>query len=316
MADQVIEQSVQDRMEAFLMMEDTIEDEPIAEPEVVAEAAEETTEAETEETSQEETTEEEAPPRKLKLTHNGEEIEKDETEVIALAQQGFDYTQKTQKLAEERKYVETLTSTIKEQEKAFHEQVQIQSALIQEVAKLTAIDQQLSQYQNLNWQQLSDTDPVEAQKLFFTYNQLQVQRGQLVNELNTKKQGLTEAQKTARAKQVELGQKVLEKEIPGWNKDMARSIVESGREYGFNDEELSNLTDPRAVKLLHDAAKWREFQKTKPAVEKKVSTAKPTVKPGATNTNAPARAKDIEARQQLRKTGDQNLAAKLIERLL
>jgi len=176
-------------MEAFLMMEDTIEDEPIAEPEVVAEVAEETTEAETEETSQEETTEEEAPPRKLKLTHNGEEIEKDETEVIALAQQGFDYTQKTQKLAEERKYVETLTSTIKEQEKAFHEQVQIQSALIQEVAKLTAIDQQLSQYQNLNWQQLSDTDPVVAQKLFFTYNQLQVQRGQLVNELNTKKQG-------------------------------------------------------------------------------------------------------------------------------
>jgi hypothetical protein len=68
--------------------------------------------------------------------------------------------------------------------------------------------------------------------------------------------------------------------------------------------------------LLHDAAKWREFQKTKPAVDKKVSTAKPTVKPGAANNTAPARAKDLEARQQLRKTGDQNLAAKLIERLL
>ena len=137
-----------------------------------------------------------------------------------------------------------------------------------------------------------------------------------MNEINVKKQGLTEAQKTARAKQIELGQKVLEKEIPGWNKDMARSIVESGREYGFNDEELSNLTDPRAVKLLHDAAKWREFQKTKPAVEKKVSTAKPTVKPGATNNTAPARAKDLEAMQQLRKTGNSDLAAKLIERLL
>ena len=314
MADQVAEQSVQERMEAFLDIQEQIEDD--AEPEVVAEVAAETTEAETEKTSQEETTEEEASPRKLKLTYNGEEIEKDEPEVIALAQQGFDYTQKTQKLAEERKYVETLTSTIKEQEKAFHEQVQIQSALMQEVAKLTAIDQQLSQYQNLDWQKLSDTDPVEAQKLFFSYNQLQVQRGQVINELNTKKQGLTEAQKAARAKQVELGQKVLEKEIPGWNKDLARSIIESGREYGFNDEELSNLTDPRAVKLLHDAAKWREFQKTKPAVDKKVSTAKPTVKPGAANNTAPARAKDIEARQQLRKTGDQNLAAKLIERLL
>ena len=312
MADQVAEQSVEERMMAFLDAPEVTGEEPEAEPEAVT--AE--TEQETEEASQEETTEEEAPPRKLKLTHNGEEIEKDETEVIALAQQGFDYTQKTQKLAEERKYVESMTQTIKEQETAFNQQVQIQTALIQEIAKVTAIDQQLSQYQNLDWQKLSDTDPVEAQKLFFSYNQLQVQRGQVINELNTKKQGLTDAQKQARAKQVELGWKVLEKDIPGWNKDMARSIVESGREYGFNDEELSNLTDPRAVKLLHDAAKWREFQKTKPAVDKKVSTAKPTVKPGAANNTAPARAKDLEARQQLRKTGDQNLAAKLIERLL
>ena len=314
MADQVAEQSVEERMMAFLDAPEVTGEEPEAEPEAVA--AETEQEAETEEASQEETTEEEAPPRKLKLTHNGEEIEKDETEVIALAQQGFDYTQKTQKLAEERKYVESMTQTIKEQETAFNQQVQIQTALIQEIAKVTAIDQQLSQYQNLDWQKLSDTDPVEAQKLFFSYNQLQVQRGQVINELNTKKQGLTEAQKAARAKQVELGQKVLEKEIPGWNKDLARSIIESGREYGFNDEELGNLTDPRAVKLLHDAAKWREFQKTKPAVEKKVSMAKPTVKPGAANNTAPARAKDLEARQQLRKTGDQNLAAKLIERLL
>lgn len=314
MADQVAEQSVEERMMAFLDAPEVTGEEPEAESEAVA--AETEQEAETEEASQEETTEEEAPPRKLKLTHNGEEIEKDETEVIALAQQGFDYTQKTQKLAEERKYVESMTQTIKEQETAFNQQVQIQTALIQEIAKVTAIDQQLSQYQNLDWQKLSDTDPVEAQKLFFSYNQLQVQRGQVINELNTKKQGLTDAQKQARAKQVELGWKVLEKDIPGWNKDMARSIVESGREYGFNDEELGNLTDPRAVKLLHDAAKWREFQKTKPAVDKKVSTAKPTVKPGAANNTAPARAKDHEARQQLRKTGDSNLAAKLIERLL
>ena len=163
MADQVIEQSVQDRMEAFLMMEDTIEDEPIAEPEVVAEVAEETTEAETEETSQEETTEEEAPPRKLKLTHNGEEIEKDETEVIALAQQGFDYTQKTQKLAEDRRHVEELSQTLKVQETTFKQQVDAQNALIGDIAKATAIDQQLSQYQNLDWQALSNTDPVEAQ---------------------------------------------------------------------------------------------------------------------------------------------------------
>ena len=45
--------------------------------------------------------------------------------------------------------------------------------LIGEIAQITALDQQLSQYANVNWNQLSDSDFVEAQKLFFTYNQLQ-----------------------------------------------------------------------------------------------------------------------------------------------
>ncbi len=114
-------------------------------------------------TETEETTEEEQEAeRVLKLKHDGVEIEKPESEVITLAQQGFDYTQKTQKLAEDRKVVEAAAQTIKDQEVAFRKQVEVQSALINEIADVTAIDKQLSQYQNLNWQQLSDSDPVEA----------------------------------------------------------------------------------------------------------------------------------------------------------
>lgn len=313
MSDQVetqSEQSVEDRMLAFLEADVPVEEEP-TEQEAAPAEEEQTEEQETETTEQEQEAE-----RVLKLKHDGVEIEKPESEVITLAQQGFDYTQKTQKLAEERKYVETMTATIKEQEKAFQQQVEIQAALIQEVAAVTAIDKQLSQYQNLNWQQLSDSDPVEAQKLFFAYNQLQVQRGQAINALNGKKQELTKAQSEAKAKQLELGQQILAKEIPGWNEDMAKNIAITGREYGFSNDELSNLTDPRAVKLLHDAAQWRKLQASKPIVDKKVATASPTVKPGA-KTNATAdRAKVAQARAELKKTGNANLAARLIERML
>ncbi len=313
MSDQVETQSVEDRMLAFI---EQPEDEVVEEP-VIEATTEKTTETTTEETT--ETTDEEqeaVEDRILKLKHDGVEIEKPESEVITLAQQGFDYTQKTQKLAEERKYVETMAETIKEQEKAFQQQVQVQTALMSDVAELKAIDKQLGQYQNLNWQQLSDSDPVEAQKLFFVYNQLQVQRGQAIAALNGKKEELSKAQTEARAKQLQLGQQVLAKEIPGWNEELAKNIAVTGREYGFSNEELSNLTDPRAVKLLHDASQWRKLQASKPTVDKKVATASPTVKPGAKTSATVDRAKNTQAREQLRKTGRGDLAAQLIERLL
>ena len=308
MADQVIEQSVEDRMLAFLDVEEPAVEEPIAE--VQEEEQPEATE--TEETTEEEQEAE----RVLKLKHDGVEIEKPESEVITLAQQGFDYTQKTQKLAEDRKVVEAMAQTIKDQEVAFRKQVEMQSALINEIADVTAIDKQLSQYQNLNWQQLSDSDPVEAQKLFFAYNQLQVQRGQAVAAINTKKQELSKAQEDALNKHLELGRQTLEKEIPGWNSDMAKDIAATGREYGFSNDELSKLTDPRAVKLLHDAAQWRKLQASRPTVDKKVATASPTVKPGAKNSATVDRSRTAQAREQLRKTGNGDIAAKLIERML
>ena len=308
MADQVIEQSVEDRMLAFLDVEEPAVEEPIAE--VQEEEQPEATE--TEETTEEEQEAE----RVLKLKHDGVEIEKPESEVITLAQQGFDYTQKTQKLAEDRKVVEAMAQTIKDQEVAFRKQVEMQSALINEIADVTAIDKQLSQYQNLNWQQLSDSDPVEAQKLFFAYNQLQVQRGQAITAINNRKQELDNIQKTTREKHLELGRQKLEKEIPGWNQDMAKETAATGIEYGFSHDELSNLTDPRAVKLLHDAAQWRKLQASKPVVDKKVATASPTVKPVAKNSANVDRAKHSQLKEQLRKTGRGDIAAQLIEQML
>lgn len=302
-----VEQSLEERMVAILDAEDGQEQEPEEKP------AQESQEVDSNET---ETVEEQEEERIIKLKHDGVELEKPESEIIALAQQGFDYTQKTQKLADERKYVETMAKTIKEHEVAFQKQVAVQGALIQEIAEITAIDKQLGQYQNLNWQQLSDSDPVEAQKLFFAYNQLQVQRGQAITAINNRKQELDNVQKSALDKHLELGRQKLEKEIPGWNQDMAKEIAATGVEYGFSHDELSNLTDPRAVKLLHDAAQWRKLQASKPVVDKKVATASPTVKPGAKNSANVDRAKNSQLREQLRKTGRGDIAAKLIEQML
>ncbi len=328
MSDQVPEQSPQSRLET--MLGDSIESDVIP-PELQEEEeqtpleaeAEETEEVESEEATdepddeaeEEEQSEEDEVPAILKLKVNGEEVEKPLDEIVALAQQGLDYTQKTQQVAEQRKELEAYAEQIKMQEQAFQEQMQLNNVLIEDVAKITSLDQQLNQYANVNWQELSDSDFVEAQKHFFTYNQLQQQRSQLVSQFEAKKQQVVHQQTQLMSEKIAKGKEVLAKEIPGWSQETTQQLVSVGKEYGFSDAELNSIVDPRHVKVLHDAMQWRKLQQNS-TVKKKVSSAKPVVKPGAKDTKAEANSNHRNLREQLRKTGKSDAAQKLIENML
>jgi hypothetical protein len=327
MSDQVPEQSPQSRLET--MLGDSIESD-VKPPELQEEEeqtpleaeAEETEEVESEEATdepddeaEEEEQSEDEVPAILKLKVNGEEVEKPLDEIVALAQQGLDYTQKTQQVAEQRKELEAYAEQIKMQEQAFQEQMQLNNVLIEDVAKITSLDQQLNQYANVNWQELSDSDFVEAQKHFFTYNQLQQQRSQLVSQFEAKKQQVVHQQTQLMSEKIAKGKEVLAKEIPGWSQETTQQLVSVGKEYGFSDAELNSIVDPRHVKVLHDAMQWRKLQQNS-TVKKKVSSAKPVVKPGAKDTKAEANSNHRNLREQLRKTGKSDAAQKLIENML
>jgi hypothetical protein len=327
MSDQVAEQSPQSRLET--MLGDSIESD-VKPPELQDEEeqtpleaeAEDTEEVESEEAADEpndEAEEEEQSkdevPAILKLKVNGEDVEKPLDEVVALAQQGLDYTQKTQQVAEQRKELEAYAQQIQMQEQAFQQQVQLNNVLIEDVAKITTLDQQLSQYSNVNWQELSDNDFVEAQKHFFTYNQLQQERSQLVSQFEAKKQQIAAQQSQLMADRVAKGKEVLAKEIPGWSQETTQQLVTVGKEYGFSDAELNSIVDPRHVKVLHDAMQWRKLQQNS-SVKKKVSSAKPVVRPGAKDTKAEATSNVRNLREQLRKTGKSDAAQKLIEQMI
>lgn len=333
MSDQVVEQSPQSRLEAMLgdsiqtdVKELDVPEQPVEEPQEEAEVptdetsedtdAEPTEESEEPEAEEEEQSEEDEVPAILKLKVNGEEVEKPLEEVVALAQQGLDYTQKTQQVAEQRKELEAYAESIKAQEQAFQEQMQLNNVLIEDVAKITALDQQLNQYANVNWQQLSDSDFVEAQKLFFTYNQLQQERSQLVSQFEAKKQEVVQKQTQLMAEKIAKGKEILAKEIPNWSPETNQALLSTGKDYGFTDAELNSIVDPRHVKVLHDAMQWRKLQQKDSIVKKKVSSAKPVVKPGAKDTKAEANSNVRQLRESLRKTGKSDMAAKLIENML
>ena len=328
MSDQVAEQSPHSRLEA--MLGDSVEsdvkppepqDEEEEQTPLEAEAeateeveSEEATEEPDEEVEEEEQSQDEVPAI-LKLKVNGEDVEKPLDEVVALAQQGLDYTQKTQQVAEQRKELEAYAESIKAQEQAFQEQMQLNNVLIEDVAKITSLDQQLNQYANVNWNQLSDNDFVEAQKLFFTYNQLQQERSQLVSQFEAKKQQVVQQQTQLMAEKIAKGKEVLAKEIPNWSPETNQALLSTGKDYGFSDVELNAIVDPRHVKVLHDAMQWRKLQQNS-VVKKKVSNAKPVVKPGSKDTKAEANSNHRQLRESLRKTGKSDAAQKLIENML
>ena len=328
MSDQVAEQSPQSRLEA--MLGDSIESD-VKPPELQEEEEQAPLEADaeaTEEVESEEATDdnpddqaeedeqsEDEVPALLKLKVNGEDVEKPLDEVVALAQQGLDYTQKTQQVAEQRKELDAYAEQIKMQEQAFQEQMQLNNVLIEDVAKITSLDQQLNQYANVNWQQLSDNDFVEAQKLFFSYNQLQTERSQLVSQFEAKKQQVVQKQSQLMAEKIAKGKEVLAKEIPNWSPETNQALLSTGKDYGFSDAELNSIVDPRHVKVLHDAMQWRKLQQNS-VVKKKVSNAKPVVKPGSKDTKAEANSNHRQLRESLRKTGKSDAAQKLIENML
>ena len=339
MSDQPNMESPQSRLEAMLgdiendaPLEDIVEEPQEEEEETVEDTEEEVVDdsedptddafddeesEETDDEVEEEDSDEEQPVKSVKLKVNGEEIEKPLDEVVALAQQGLDYTKKTQEVAEKRKELDALENQIRLQEQNLQQQSMLTNELISDVAKITALDQQLSEYQDVNWEQLSDSDFVTAQKKFFTFNQLQQQRSNLVSQFESKRQEALTRQQQVVAEKVAKGREVLAKEIPNWSPETTQEIISTGRDdYGFTDAELNSIIDPRHVRVLHDAMQWRKLKSKNSVVKKKVSRAKPVVKPGSKDPSKTVTSSAKKMREQLRKTGSTELASKLIEDMI
>lgn len=157
-----------------------------------------------------------------------------------------DYTRKTQEVAETRRALEM-------QQQQFQQAQHVQRQYIQDYAQLTSIDSQLQALANVNWQQLSQSDPVQAQQLFIQREQLKEARQGLAISLQQKEQMALDQQRQEAARRVKEGQEMLQREIKDWSPELAKTLSEYGVGVGFSQQELSGVQDPRAVRLLHKA---------------------------------------------------------------
>lgn len=184
-----------------------------------------------------------------------------------------DYTRKTQMLAEERKAAQA--------ERANY--AQANQEYLQGLARVVALDDQLGQYEKVDWAAVTQADPVQAQQAWIQYQQLKDHRQALAVQLQQREQQRQFEAKQMAATQLEEGRRVLERDIKGWSPELAKQIADCAvKEYGYPPEELAGATHPRHVMVLHDAMQWRQFQ-AKQKAEQKVTQAKPVSTVGGTS---------------------------------
>ena len=158
-----------------------------------------------------------------------------------------DYTRKTMEMAELRRAIEA-------------ERAAIHQAGAEEVgarAHLLAIDEQIARFQKVDWDSWEQDDPFEAQKGWRQYQQLQQARGAAAGRLAglAQQRGIERQRETARL--IEEGRAELARDIKGWSDALAAELLETGvRTYGFDRGEIEEFTDPRMVKVLHDAHRF------------------------------------------------------------
>ncbi len=177
-----------------------------------------------------------------------------------------DYTRKTQTAAEKVREVEARAQALQAREN-FNQQH------IQAVAEIIGIDKQLAAFQKLDWNAITDAEPVQAMKLERQMRELQQQKTQLVHgiEQTRLQQDHSAQQAAARRKQESVAQ--LQKEIKGFGTpEVARELYEAGTRHGIKPDEWDRLDDPRIYKLIHIAnqydkliAKQKTEAKPKPA---------------------------------------------------
>lgn len=183
-----------------------------------------------------------------------------------------DYTQKTQEVAEQRKSVEERVELLNQRES-------LMSATFDKAVELRDIQNKLSQYEQIDWQNLVDADPVQATKLNLAYQQLQREAQQKYGELQQAQSQAQNLSEQNRQKFLAEEQIKLKARLPNFDMKVAEKIKSVGKEYGLTDNELNSVVDSRYVHILHDAMKWRSLQVEKPLAMKKVTEAPKAITP-------------------------------------
>jgi hypothetical protein len=207
----------------------------------------------------------------VKVRGKKEAIEKLRNERLMQA----DYTRKRQAQIAE---FEAKEKAVAARDQEVQARGQLYQAHLTVVAELVGIDKQLAAFQQIDFNALTDSDPVQAMKLDRQYRNLleQKQKGmqnlsvlQQQHALDQQRKEAEKAQTTA--KRLEEAAQVLQREVPNWSKRDSQ-LLDYAIKQGFKPDAITSLVldAPQIGKVLHKAELYDQLvakQKSKVAPE-------------------------------------------------
>ena len=255
--------------------------------------------------------EEEAPKdEKFIVKVDGKEIEVPKDELIRGYQREADYTRKTQKLAEERKLVESEFQQVRE-ERLTYAQI------------LGQLQQKLQEFEppEPDWNRLEVEDPTEYARQWTSHQRRQQQQFAVQAEqerLNKVQQAeLDKLLKEAIAKEVvSLKEKIPEWSSPEKAKAEGMALLDYGQKLGFSEYELSTISDSRQLLALHKAWKYDQMMSKRPEFQAKIKKAPKMASPGSAGSVSSKSSDLNNAKKRLAQTGSVRDAASLFEKFI
>ena len=286
--------------------ENTNPEQAIEEPateEIEVEADDEAEEEVFEEAEEYEVADEEAPtetPQAYTVKVDGEEFEVTLDELRDGYQRQSDYTRKSQSLAEQRKAYEANLQAVQNERNQY-------AQVLEQMSENQ--NYQLQQFEDINWKELKDDDPMEYMEKRLEYQEAKDRISQLNNErarVHQQNQAeITQVLTEKVQKEAELLSAALpEYADPGSN--LKTDIRNYALSLGFPENEIDSISDHRVVLVLHKAM----LQDNAAKGVKKVKVAPKVVKSGTPQTKSQKVKRVTQAkRERLAKTGNQRDAA-------
>jgi hypothetical protein len=265
-----------------------------------------------EEEYQEEPEEEQEPTPTYKVKVGKEEVEVPLEELLKGYSRTSDYTRKTQEVAEARKAVEAERQKIEEAAKLRDTYAQ----------RLTVIEQMLSQGENAeDLQSLKETDPIgyavkvaEQSEREKQLAAVRAEQQRIAQQQQAEQQERLQAHLQAEA--LKLQEAIPEMSDPAKSQAVKTDIRNYAKKIGFTDQELAQVYDSRAVTALYKAMQYDKLMSGKTEATKKVSQAPKMMRPGTSTPEAKETQEAKKLREQLRRSGNKNDAARIFERFL
>jgi hypothetical protein len=262
------------------------------------------------ESEEEETEEEEPVESKFVVKVDGKELEVDKEELIRGYQREADYTRKTQKLAEERRLVESEFQQVLAEREQY---AQVLGQLKQKVQEFEPAEP--------DWNALEAQDPVEYARQW-THFQRRQQQMQAIQQEEARVNALRKVEQQKHLQELLIAErdKLIEK-IPDWkNPEKAKAerdgVLEYGKQIGFSDAELDQVTDSRAVIALYKAWKYDQLMSKKPELQSKIKKAPKLLSPGSSGSVSSKSSDKARAQTRLAQTGSVKDAAALFDKFI